>query len=296
MIKKIFNASQDIFLDFTVNALIKRFLFILKAISVRKTINTFITKVERSGYYHVFLASPSVFGVLIWPYINKDWCVAKRFEAIANHYEILKSLPLYLDVSDNKRKTIIDLGHYSENVSLVLDKPRWFVREGEIVLNLFRNDLRVMSLAFSFGLFKNEKAIYIGGIQGIHSGVSSEESLEIIRKITKDFEGLRPRSCLIEVIKMIAHTTNVKKILAVSDSNRHHRHPYFNNYVDKISTGNYDTIWLESHGVLLENGFFGLPIEIVKRDLSEVSSNKRAMYRRRYEIIDDVYSQLKLLN
>ncbi len=81
-------------------------------------------------------------------------------------------------------------------------------------------------MSFSFGHYKSAKAIYIGSIQGMYSGGSSMQSLITIRNFTKDSYGLRPKSLLIEVIKMFALVIESDYILAISDKNRHQRHPF----------------------------------------------------------------------
>jgi hypothetical protein len=44
---------------------------------------------------------------------------------------------------------IADLDGNGVKLTLAMDRPSWFIHEGELVINLFRGDLRVMSVAFS---------------------------------------------------------------------------------------------------------------------------------------------------
>lgn len=121
------------------------------------------------------------------------------------------------------------------------------MREGELVLNLFQGELRVASLAFTLSRSEEGLCMFIGAVQGIHKGVDSETSLNIYRVLTKDFEGLRPRSLLIEVLRHIAHGLGVTKLYAIGDGYRHHRHPYFGKDKSQELLANYDVIWQE-HG------------------------------------------------
>ena len=135
------------------------------------------------------------------------WSAPQRLEAVASHYEVVAAhcAPLLMLRRDERRQ-LCDLSAYASGCSLVLDRPIWFQREGELVVNLFQGDLRVASLAFTLCREAAGLCLYIGAVQGIHKGVDSDTSLTIYRELTKSFEGLRPRSLLIEAIKCVART------------------------------------------------------------------------------------------
>ncbi|KIH82747.1 VirK [Pseudomonas batumici] len=161
------------------------------------------------------------------------------------------------------------------------------------MLNLFQGDLRIASIAFTLCRTEVELCIFIGAVQGIHKGVESDRSLEIYRALTKDFEGLRPRSLLIEAIKHIARSVGVERIYAVGDGYRHHRHPYFGAEKAQDLAANYDVIWLE-HGAVPSGreDFFEIPMVLSKKALDCIPAKKRAMYRRRYELLDDIFTRI----
>ncbi|MGV8919503.1 MAG: DUF535 family protein [Pseudomonas sp.] len=234
-------------------------------------------------------------GVVHWPYISKSWSSEDRFGVLASHYEVVTACcPQLLLLGRDQRLVLCDLSAYSPGCSLVLDRPIWFMREGELVLNVFREDLRVASIAFSLSRMQGQLCMFIGAVQGIHKGVDSETSLNTYRDLTKDFEGLRPRSFLIEVIKCIARTVGVANIYAVGDGFRHHRHPYFGAEKSQDLAANYDVIWLEHGAVQSEReDFFAIPMAPSRKSADEISSKKRAMYRRRHELLDDVFARVE---
>jgi uncharacterized protein VirK/YbjX len=188
---------------------------------------------------------------------------------------------------------VLDLAKFSPGCEIIIDRPLWFKREGELVLNLFRETLRVASLAFILGTQGGEPAIFIGAIQGISRSVSSEESLEIFRNLTMDFDGLRPKSLLVDIVQMIATELGIKQLLAVADENRHHRHKYFGRDEPAKLAANYDEVWTEHGGARSPvAGFYQLPARALRRDLSEVPAKKRSMYRRRYSMLADIETEL----
>lgn len=233
-------------------------------------------------------------GVVHWPYISKSWSPKNKLSVLASHYEVVtKSCPQLLLLGRSDSLKLSDLSEFAAGCSLVLDRPFWFMREGELVLNLFQGDLRIASIAFTLCRTDTELCIFIGAVQGIHKGVESELSLSIYRDLTKDFEGLRPRSFLIEVIKYIAINIGVEKIYAVGDGYRHHRHPYFGAHKALELAANYDVIWLEHGATPSEReDFFEIPMMLSRKPLDSIASKKRAMYRRRYELLDDTFKKI----
>lgn len=235
-------------------------------------------------------------GVVEWPYIHNAWDVKTKLNKIAAHYEILsKSYPSLMHIRTAPCRKICDFDAISKGVFIGIDYAKWFTREGELVINVFRDDLRVASMAFTIGFHKDDIVIYIGAIQGIHGGIPANESLEIFKTLTKDFSGLRPRSLLLEALKVVASKLNAKKILGVCEENRHHRHVYFGNDQKTEFKNNYNPFWEEHGGKLNEEiGFYDIPIEPALRDLSDIASKKRGQYRRRNELIEDLINTVNL--
>ena len=234
-------------------------------------------------------------GVVQWPYVSKRWEAEQRLSAIASHYEVVtQRCPQLLLSGRDESLKLGDLSEWAAQCSLVLDRPKWFMREGELVLNLFQADLRVASLAFTLGRSQGETSLFIGAVQGIHKGIDSETSLAIYRDLTKDFEGLRPRSLLLEALKCLGRTLGVTQLYAVSDACRHHRHPYFGSDKGQDLAANYDVIWQE-HGATASDreDFFTLPLAPAHRAEADIPAKKRAMYRRRQALLDDVFTRLQ---
>ncbi|WP_163367113.1 DUF535 family protein, partial [Escherichia coli] len=50
----------------------------------------------------------------------------------------------------------------------------------------------------------------------------------------------------------------------------------------------YDQFWLSMGAKPLDSGYFLLPARIARKPLEEVASKKRAEYRRRYQLLDEL--------
>jgi uncharacterized protein VirK/YbjX len=267
---------------------------IYRGIRYRKLLQRFCDRLARLETVRPVLARPDLLGVIDWPYLNNAWDVAARLDRIATHYELLAASSSKLLTADrNTPLRLFDLSRITPGCGIVVDAAAWFKREGELVLNLFKQDLRVASIAFILGIENGRRAILVGAIQGIHAGVPSAQSLEIYRQLTKDFEGLRPRSLLLEVLRMIGHSLQVGTLLAIADENRHHRHPYFGAAGSSKLGTSYNQIWLEHGGIQsLVPGFYEIPILASRKEPGDIPAKKRAMYRRRYAILAEMEQEI----
>lgn len=274
----------------TPKTIMTKIVFLSKVIRNKKLLCIFKNRIANLEHNCDIALSPNMLGLLEWPYINDTWKVEKRLDVVATHYELLETTCSSLkDVDKDSPLLIADLSFVSEGVRVLIDRAPWFIREGELVLNLFDDELRVASIAFTLGNDSSGLMIIVGAIQGIHSGIPREQSLLIFKKLTKLFQGLRPRSLLIDILRMIAITIDAERIVAVADEHRHHRHPYFGKRHKSKFCTDYNKIWVEHGGRQTGlSGFYEIPIVPTRKALSEVPSKKRAMYRRRQQIIDTI--------
>ena len=295
---EIINAANANHRKASLGSITNRLLFIINAYRHRVVVNAFIKRVTQLSNGDRITITPQMLGVIEWPYLHNKWDVKTRFEKIAAHYEVLSKLKSNLThMSSTSSFELINLGSTSANVSVVLDRASWFIREGEMLINVFRKGLRIASIAFTLGEKDGMTVAYIGAIQGVHSGVSTEDSLALFKLLTKDFQGLRPRSLLLEVLKALLKKLGVSRLYAVSEQNRHHRHHYFRNNEKTVFVNDYNPIWEESGGVLDEHtGFYEIPIEPAIKSIEDIPSKKRSQYKRRYEFILSLGDQINLEN
>jgi uncharacterized protein VirK/YbjX len=83
----------------------------------------------------------------------------------------------------------------------------------------------------------------------------------------------------------------VADIVGVADEFRHHRHSYFAKEPKTFST-DYNEIWADRGGIRINAMFYRFDPYRKQRPLAEIRRNKRAMYRRRYQMLDSLSEQL----
>lgn len=283
-------ASQVVYPVNSLKSLYSRLKFFSSVFMHKDILKSFIQEIYAMGYSELLNHEIPMTVAVHSPYIHNQWTVEERFAVISNHYKIVRKIPSAFNLAQGQPKVLLDLSQHSANTFITLDKAKWFVREGEIVMNIFKDNLRLMSVAFTFSKLNDELIIYIGAIQGKQS---CSETMSMLKELTKDFEGVRPADLLLEILRMVASHLGVTKILAISDENRHHRHKHFSQTQNSLLKTNYNEKWIENQGTPLSNGFYSLPIKKSRKDFDEIASNKRATYRRRYNMLDAIESKLK---
>jgi uncharacterized protein VirK/YbjX len=229
-----------------------------------------------------------VLGFVEAPYINASWDAHTRLTVFLRQFHYIQAMGLPFSFDPTHSIELLRLDELGPDYHVVLDKPKWFQREGLLTLNIFRGNLRLNSLSFSFDHLGDERIIMIGAIQGRRI----EGALEEYRQLTKLAHGVRPRDLLIDILRMLAAHQGVTRMIAVSDACRHHRSPYFGKDVARELPLDYDEIWRDRGGVDANDGFFELPVERQVRSIEEVPSKKRQMYRQRYAMLDGIEARL----
>ena len=226
---------------------------------------------------------PETIGNLIWPYQCAAWDAKTRFERIAGHLDAVEKLS-GLKFGDEKI-IFADLTSLSDDTWVMIDYSPWLAREGHLTLSLFKGHFRAFTIAFSLFNWPRTE-LFIGGIQGRND----PRILDLYRDLTKEFNGVRPRDLVLELLRLLALRIGVQHIHAVADDYKISRHPYFGK---KGTTGLvYDDVWVDRGGVKVADTHFELPLAGTRRDLNEVAAKKRSMYRRRYEMFDQLEASL----
>lgn len=261
--------------------LIRRIGYFVKASRLIGSLREFMCPQQGSSLQRAMMQRPELVGAVIWPYICSSWDARTCLRRIVDHFRVIDTRAAILDFPFNDEMILLDLADISPGLRVVLDQPKWFMREGLLVINLFLLDIRIYSLAFSLA-FENEMTVaYIGGIQG----VDIEGVLDNYRGLTKALHGMRPRDFLVELFRIFCRFVKVSRIYAVDDSKRHHRSSYFGEKKSEKIFLNYNDVWLERGGIQANEDFYMLSIETPMKNMEEIPSKKRSMYKRRYDLL-----------
>ena len=245
-----------------------------------RVLRTWYSDTSNPALLEMLSYRPDIVGAVRHPYVNTTWTARRRLRAIQLHYSLLRGPLEVLRFSPQRQVRVTTLAAGDASLDVILDKPKWFLHEGEVAINLFRNGQRLYSLVFLLGRSEGCKAAYVGALQGM----GSAQALDVYRELTHALHGLRPRDLLIDAFRVLCRELGVERIFVVSDHSSMNKSGYF----DRIETPtSYDSAWLEHRGEPAEEGFFELPTASSRRPPDAIPSRKRAQYRRRYEMLDE---------
>ena len=95
---------------------------------------------------------------------------------------------------------------------------------------------------------------------------------------------------MLETLRLFAQSIRARHIYAVAEDYKISRHPYFG----KSGPAGlfYDDVWHERGGTRVCDTHYELPLGGNARELEDVAPKKRSMYRRRYQMFDEIRTAL----
>lgn len=162
-------------------------------------------------------------------------------------------------------------------------------KEGEATLSFNNQEGQPIAIVtFSFIRYQGQPTLFIGALQGPRANVEHQQ----IQMATKACHGLFPKRLAIEALTTLAELAGMTQIVAVGN----HTHIYENPRYKKrkgMVFADYDSFWETMDAKQGDDGYFHLPRQIAHKPLEEIASKRRAEYRRRYQLLDDLESQIR---
>ncbi|OKP03453.1 VirK/YbjX family protein [Xenorhabdus eapokensis] len=264
---------------------------LLTPVSTLKLLNG-ITRTPH--YLDILKKQPSWPCKLHRPYLSINFKRDQIVGALNDHYQILfkqlKSTVIsrIFDVHDYLLATIQGK---NETFLIYIDALDNLNKEGELSLYITTaENVTLAKCAFTLLTIDRKQTLFIGALQGPTKG---DNSLEIIRHATKECYGLFPKRLLIEAICRFADHMNCEQILAASNETHIYRSIRYWHKKKNQMVADYNSFWESLSGIRKENNEFHLPSFIERKSLDEIPSKKRAEYRRRYQLLDDLENNIK---
>jgi uncharacterized protein VirK/YbjX len=216
----------------------------------------------------------------------------QRVETLQTHYRILQQrfhsqVWQKLARSQSERMRLAELkGRAGEVFTIeLLQTP--FPKEGELALQFVDAALNLALATMTFTLCGSPEnpIINIGGLQGTWGKTSPEP----IRRATRALQGLRPKHAVLLALCELSKWLGADHMVAVGLQN--HIYCKKGRKPKKIKA-DYEGFWIEQNGQRLPEGDFLIPNSRQIRLIEEVASNKRAEYRRRNALIEQMQQQV----
>lgn len=134
----------------------------------------------------------------------------------------------------------------------------------------------------------NQYAVWIGALQG----PNVDDAKGVIKKMTKVFHGYRTKNLAIHLLRLVGKSMGVSKIYAVTNEGY-----YANNHarMDRKLKTSFSDFWRELGGIpSADDRFFVIPTEDARKKTEDIPTRKRAVYKRRYALLDLMESDVKI--
>jgi len=180
--------------------------------------------------------------------------------------------------------TLLEL---SDRTRLVLSLSDVSFHEGLWQVGLIGEDgVRLYSIGFGL---TDAQTLLIGNVQGPSL---KDDGLDRIRDATHAAHGMRPPHLLVHALRVLAAHWGVTRLRGVDPEN-HVKGKW--NLRDSRLRFDYRGFWAEHEGVRDDSGNWSLPLDTALRPLEEVPTKRRAMYRRRYAMLDELQGAVAAL-
>lgn len=249
-----------------------------------------MTAHRHSGLSQQLAQRPEIWEMILTPYLAAHWTASDRLTRIIDHCSTCDVLGPLLVAPWDGYLIVTPLPEIGPTYHLLLEQPRWLLREGQSALSIWDGADRLMSISYCLSSADDCLKAYVGGIQG----AVGEDILERYRVLTKSAHGLRPTDLLVELFRIFCRSLGVECLLCVSDEIRQQKSSYYlRRNAEKIIQRRYNDIWLARGGICQDGQFFVLSTCTPKRALDAIPQKKRGMYRRRYAMLDSIALRIR---
>lgn len=159
-------------------------------------------------------------------------------------------------------------------------------KEGLLSVIMDVDDVHLYQIVFWIDRWEGEAALVIGAMQG----PNTDGAQNFVREMTKRAHRFRTKNLILFMAQAVARALGVRRIFAVSNAGY-----YANNHVrrDRKLKTDFGAFWEEVGGHLTEDiRFYELPLTLHRKTIEEVPTRKRAVYRRRFQMLDEINEEI----
>ena len=229
-------------------------------------------------------------------YLSSRWDKQQRQNALLNCYTYIKQHPgLQQIICTNRPVEIAQFATKDAETRghITLGYDERYRKEGEIVISLRSAHYAepVCEAAFTIDKAQGKWIVRIGCIQGS----KNTENENSIKTLQKSLYGLRPKSLMIYIMQEIGKQLGCTALYGAGNKIQAHNKKHFIHipYLHKLKC-DYDALWQESGGELQKDGWYQLPQNWQRKPMESIKSQKRAQYRKRYELLDIIARQIRI--
>lgn len=216
---------------------------------------------------------------LVHRFLDKRFNTQQRFDAMLDNLTFLPEKLTALGLPPLWQQAI-SFGEVIPDFEMRLTITDYQPMEGFWTLELVHSPSQELVYLLTFG--KVQQALLIAVIQG----PNFEGSKDMVKLLTKKCHGLRPAYLMVEAMKALTNVLGYSALWGIP-------HKYQNKsriVQSKRYVVDYDAIFAESAGTLKD--YWELPLHFETKNMDDIPSNKRSMYRKRYAMLEQLQENM----
>ncbi len=230
---------------------------------------------EETGLAWIPQSNPRQYYHFALPYVHVRLENQDKLTYIQQHFAKFKTLKSELQHQFYQDSLLIsefdNLGHPFAFKAGYFEQ---FEKEGE--WTFFLEDIESGERLYAVtGMFIQD-AFVIGCFQG-------KKDIAMMRSFTKQCHGMRPHNMLFFCVTLFCKAMGCSQIYGVS--NEAHTYNAHRKTSERIQF-DYNQFWLNFTSSPVKNGWYIMPCHYPLKNIEDVKSKKRGMYRKRYEMLD----------
>jgi len=216
---------------------------------------------------------------LVHRFLDKRFNTQQRFDAMLDNLTFLPEKLTALGLPPLWQQAI-SFGEVIPDFEMRLTITDYQPMEGFWTLELVHSPSQELVYLLTFG--KVQQALLIAVIQG----PNFEGSKEMVKLLTKKCHGLRPAYLMVEAMKALTNVLGYSALWGIP-----HKYQNKSRFVQsKRYVVDYDAIFAESAGTLKD--YWELPLHFETKNMDDIPSNKRSMYRKRYAMLEQLQENM----
>lgn len=258
--------------------------FALRKLLARKEIQAFEQFVNASeARQQFFRTSPQDAYPLIHTFVDQRFNRQRRLQVMQHDLATAEKrfgTALFADMETRDFRVV--LAQLSDGITLCLNRNDNCIDEGMWSLSL-RDEAGARLYMATFAFIGN--TLLAASLQG----PSGEEAKDTVRRLTKQLHGLRPQQLMVTALQYFAQTLGLDGAAGIAQAHQ----VKLRWRLKKRVKMNYDQFWQEYGATLGSDGYWHLPATPPRKSLEEIESKKRSMYRKRYQMLDDMLAGME---
>jgi len=238
---------------------------------------------ENSGFASIPKNNPRHYYRFALPYLCSGLSHDNKLQYLTEHYQVLQRFSEESQRNMYAQSMVIaDFSHVNQPLLFNMGYVEQFEKEGEITFFLSHKTDGNIVYALT-GIF-TQAGFKIGGFQG-------QKNIDKMRTLTKSCHGMRPHnflfSCVTEFVRAMGYDT----IYGVS--NDHHIYKSHKKTEERIQF-DYNQFWADfTPQAIASEIWVAMSCRYPRKEMEQIISKKRAMYRKRYEMLDCISTDIE---